>query len=386
MVKLSMRKEEREAFRQFFKKEICAILSPVNKYFTKEMKCVTDLDVIKGCFDIFYLVNELTKFHENEKIEIISGSVLKLLTVVIAKECPLENEAILLIVDSKEVIEQDGWSDTISSRIENSVSGLEKYIFKLESEDQKLKVESKAGKLDKKKLTNGVIEHKAVADIEEQSMAEDVLENSKCFPINQPLSLTHDNLKNNNILHFNLPGEEDEDLMNLIQDAGKSMPISSSNINNFSQLNDVQQSRIENNVTNDLKLLQDADPDSYKKFYTEANLFINIILSTISQLKNVGETGTSLLEDIELASASLKYLAKRCGVQKLTFLPELIESICKNAKDTGLKIPPSILDQIEKGVQLLADFDTDSTEHEKQIMEILSALTNYYEYTLTELG
>ena len=72
------------------------------------------------------------------------------------------------------------------------------------------------------------------------------------------------------------------------------------------------------------------------------------------------------MEDIEFANCSLKNLAKRCKFDKIAFLPELIESICVNAKAAEIKLPQSILGKIEEGVSLLKEFDPDNKNHESK--------------------
>ena len=163
--------------------------------------------------------------------------------------------------------------------------------------------------------------------------------------------------------------------MNLIQEISSSMTVSS--------LKD------EKNVISDSSYSAQVEPlnlttdqISYQTFFKEAQRFFQVILNAISHInKKIDEDFH--LEDIEFASCSLKNLAKRCKFDKISFLPELIESICVNTKAAEIKLPQSILRKIEEGVRLLKEFDPDNKNHESKLISILSSLKKYYSYTIT---
>ena len=167
----------------------------------------------------------------------------------------------------------------------------------------------------------------------------------------------------NKTMNFSLPGEEDEDLMNLIQEISSSMAITSHKKENQINFNAAISAETEEAV-------RDHKKYSYKTFCEEGDLFIQVILKAIEQL-NENQNESAPLEDIELAGSSLKMLVKKCSFDKIAFLPELIESICINVKKTTNLLPQLIREKIKDGALFLKDFDPTNKDHESKLMTIL---------------
>ena len=103
-------------------------------------------------------------------------------------------------------------------------------------------------------------------------------------------------------------------------------------------------------------------------------------MNAISQLKNEEKLRSSL-EDMELASSSLKQLAQKFALEKIALLPELMESISIQAYNQNMNLPLSILQSIEDGVSLLKEFNQYNSDHKAKFMSILKVLREYYSKT-----
>ena len=125
------------------------------------------------------------------------------------------------------------------------------------------------------------------------------------------------------------------------------------------------------------------DESINKIFQQEAVLYYKILSEAIPQLKS-DEKIQSALEDIELASSSLKHLAQKLGMEKLALLPELIESVSSLSNKHIIKPPTPIVLGIEDGVNLIKEFNVNNTDHRAKYMSILILLKEYYMKTLNK--
>lgn len=213
--------------------------------------------------------------------------------------------------------------------------------------------------------------------------------------------------KNNN--HILIPGDDDEEVLKLIQEIDsckECLPLKnfmepedikntnspvSSPMDNINQERDEQcpedvdvEEFIDDNDKDKDKNSDDDDDDEIifdestnKIFQQEAVLYYKILSGAISQLKNDDKI-PSALEDIELASSSLKHLAQKFGMEKLALLPELIESISMLSDNHSFSFPSSILQGIEDAINLLKKFDVNNMEHRTEFMSLLTLLKEYY--------
>ena len=139
--------------------------------------------------------------------------------------------------------------------------------------------------------------------------------------------------------------------------------------NTVSEENTVQEEKSDDGLNN-------VDASTNQIFQKEAVLYYKILLNAISQLKNE-EKIQAALEDIELAGSSLKYLAQKFGMEKIALLPELVESISIVTNKNFIKLPPSILQGMEDGINLLKGFDVNNKDHIKTFMSILTLLKEF---------
>lgn len=115
-------------------------------------------------------------------------------------------------------------------------------------------------------------------------------------------------------------------------------------------------------------------------FSEEAEVYYKMILNATLKLKGEGNA-QSCLEDIELASYSIKLLARKFGMEKIAALPEIIESLSYQANRRLVKLPIAMVQSIEEAASLLAMFDYHQTDHRIRFNSILAALKQYYEQT-----
>ncbi|MDZ7401347.1 MAG: hypothetical protein ONB37_14385 [candidate division KSB1 bacterium] len=111
-------------------------------------------------------------------------------------------------------------------------------------------------------------------------------------------------------------------------------------------------------------------------FHQEADWYFKVLFAALKQLKNQEKIQVAL-EDIELASSSLKRLARKFGIDEADRLPELIETISIIANQNLIKLPPSIIQTIEDGVALLKEFDRNNFEQHKLFDKIVTELKEF---------
>ncbi|MCD4665370.1 MAG: hypothetical protein K8R68_08860 [Bacteroidales bacterium] len=376
---LSVQQEDNSKFQQFFKKEIDELLAPIAEISTKNSENIPKLDFIKKCDEIFFNINELAIFHDYAEIETISNRVLKLIDTIQAMGYQLSEQVFELILQSKQAIEQCIFPDQNSDALKEIVSKFDDSVSQFE---QQL---SKQNQTDSSNLPNETpspekFPHKTNNDT---ITNQEFIDNSiKVNDSDVPGSHTNNNLKKD-ILQFTLPGEDDEDLMKLIQEISMSMSMQSNA--NKSQIDGIEEQLKQGIVPDKMKpMLTTTDSVPCGNFNNEAQLYVQVILAALTQIKG-GKEITSSIDDIELASSSLKHLAKRCEMEKIGFFPELVESICINARAAELEFPEAISEKIEEGVQLINKFDPDNSNQEARLMSILSSLKEYYAYTLSAI-
>lgn len=119
-------------------------------------------------------------------------------------------------------------------------------------------------------------------------------------------------------------------------------------------------------------------------FSEEAECYYKMILNAIAKLKGEGNA-QACLEDIELASYSIKILARKFGMEKISALPEMIELISYQANKRHAIIPLTIVQLFEEGISLLAIFDHHLYDHKIKFTSMLSALKEYYTKTFRSM-
>jgi|GEM_PF-3266686 len=135
---------------------------------------------------------------------------------------------------------------------------------------------------------------------------------------------------------------------------------------------------------------RDAQPDNghdqaYLHLYQqEADWYFKVMLAALKQLKNQEKIQTAL-EDIELASSSLKRLARKFGADGQDELPELLETISMFANQHIIKLPPSIIQTIEDGVNLFMQFDRGNIEQQASLKSIVAKLDEFSRTSMKQL-
>jgi len=202
--------------------------------------------------------------------------------------------------------------------------------------------------------------------------------------IEKSISTNIDEYIGKDIQLFEPPGEDedDEELLKLIQETNT--PNNNTSAENLFEVEKIEEKEpLElNTVQEDQQNNEDDEHAALTNtiFHQEAVLYYKILVNAISQLKNEEKLRSSL-EDMELASSSLKQLAQKFALEKIALLPELMESISIQAYNQNMNLPLSILQSIEDGVSLLKEFNQYNSDHKAKFMSILKVLREYYSKT-----
>lgn len=191
---------------------------------------------------------------------------------------------------------------------------------------------------------------------------------------------------NGNQIDFKIPGEDDPELLALIKEISG---VSSQSENNRTgdrtqQIREIKEEGFvdkANRVLKEKPITLDNESDlpidsNIKIFIEEAALFFKLIKSALIAL-NEDPEDESGLEDLELASYSLKSEALKLGFEKLSKIPELIEDIAKYAIAHHLHLPNHMLNTISKAIVLLQSVKKDQKE-EVKFRQIQKELHNYF--------
>jgi hypothetical protein len=363
--------EELDSFQKFFEEDIRVTLKPIVE---ADAEQTSDPDFIIKCYDIFYNLIELGKFHNNNELVIISEKVLQLIKVVQKKEHSEIKSAIELILAGNSAIEHFVTSQHPPLELNKFLKKFDDFLQQLGiNENDEFQLEADTAE---QVSNNPILEDKennlAVEDDSSTKQTKDKKSNAETDEI----QYSEINF-NEDIPQFTLPGEEDEDLMDLIQEISSSMAETSPEQKGNGSVSKNESANIETNYNS-------QKPGPHESFHKEAHLFIQVILNSIAKVDKKNEDST-YLDDIELASSSLKILAQKFEFRKIVILPELIESICINMKTIGKHLPHSILEKIKEGILLLQIFDQSNAEHESKLLGILISLKKYYSFTIKAL-
>lgn len=367
------------AFQQFFKTELETILSQINEDSFGTNNGNGNDEALESLNEIFFNVNEIAKFHEFERIEIISERFLEIIQSVIDNKSDFKISLVELILDGKNDILSCLNQDLPHKKFETFLQKYDNFLEELKL--QKNSEENFEKEFDEKNSTqfddtqqveyNTVITREARDDGEE-----DDSENNDDRALKVAYNPKYDQS------HFKLPGEDNEDLMNLIKEVGISMSMPAEK-NNTGEDNNINDFLFGEKMQEKPTLNEPAfESKMYDRFVNESQLFFQVIFEAVSRIQNNKENGTSSLDDLELASASLKQLAKKLSLEKIAFFPELIESICINASMAELKLPTIVLESITMGSSLIQDLMPSDSGNENKLIAQLSTLKEYYAYTL----
>ena len=367
---LSDQHKESVGFQKFFKEEVRSIIKPLTG---TEGEQLVEADFLNKSSDAFFKLVELGKFHNNPELTIISEKLFQLIKKAQKNELQTGEVVFDLVRTGNKAIEKFVFFHHSPEELNKFLDKFNDVIVKASINEQKNLPPNDKAK-DEQEILNIVKKNETENRTSKEnnfSLKSNTNLNIVSNNLKQPIA--DDNLKKD-ILQFTLPGEDDEDLMNLIQEISSSMTVSAA-----AQRNEAISDTISpENIT---LLTNSTDPILHQSFYKEASRFTEVILKAISHINEKIEIKAQL-EDIEFASSALKTLAIRCKFDEIAFLPELIESICINVKAVKITLPHSILEKIKQGVQLLNEFNPENKNHESELITILSSLKEYYSFTI----
>ncbi len=418
---LSLKDQTSDSFNlldNYFEKEISRLLKPLAIFSNKTSEFYTNADFIKQIHENFSQIRELAIYHGYEEIEMIAARVVELMKTIKSKKHSINQSIIELIYDAKAAVEKYLFHHQNLDNLKDFLDTFDLYIIELNKPD-----------ITEEDLTG---EHFSSSDLESDKI--------ESFEINTSFNKINESAQNENkssifsgfLIETNdnekgdrlkFPDEEDEELLKLIHEIPESslpgdffsFPEGETIINNESQNISKEQNILQENLMDESDKFDSSNPtseeiqntesqsiaseenvaqeDEYddnlnnvdastnQLFQQEAVLYYKILLNAISHLKNE-EKIQAALEDIELASSSLKYLAQKFSMEKFALLPELVESISIVTNRHFIKLPASILQGIEDGINLLKGFDVNNKEHQKTFMSILVLLKEFCTKTL----
>lgn len=377
----------------FFEEEIFELLKPLTKMSSQTPNFLNNKAALNICFESFHNIKEVSMYHGYDEIEAIASRVVKIVNKFRNTNQLPEKAATQLITEAKTVIEKYVFHHHPASNFKEL---LKKYDSFIDGEIQESAIdvppESPSPQVkESESASASVAESPAIEKTDDSDSNQQ--ENGKKIELPTPIVSENDDNIDKDLLEFKLPGEEDEELMNLLQEiAPRSAQKGVGEKTEFAIEHPADDNTNGNDSSSDGDHQESAPVQEEDKsenlidsFYKEANLYYKIILNALTQLSDNRNYSTSL-EDIELASASLNHLAQKFGLDKIAFLPELMESICVQANKRKMALPVSIIENMGNGISLLKKFNRENTEHKIQFISILTNLKEYYLNTFGKQG
>ena len=190
---------------------------------------------------------------------------------------------------------------------------------------------------------------------------------------------------NGNDIDFKLPGEDDPELLALLNEiSGSNKQSTTEKVDQTDRIKEITEKGVNRKKQGALKekpirLKNESENTvdlNIKIFIEETALFFKLIKSALVTLNEDPEDESSL-EDLELASHSLKTEAMKLGFEKLSKIPQLIEDIAKYAIAHKLHLPNHMLNTISKAIVLLQSVKKDEKDREK-FRQIQKELHTYF--------
>ncbi|MFZ5515090.1 MAG: hypothetical protein ACOY90_00530 [Candidatus Zhuqueibacterota bacterium] len=380
----------------FFEEEIFELLKPLSRMTSQPSWFLTHRSDLKMCFESFHNIKEVSMYHGHDEIEAIADRAVKIVKKNLEANQTPDQEAIRLIFDAKTTIEKMVFHHQHVEHIEDQLQKFDSYlshagsnvlIAPLEKETQELISKKEQAIPDAEKLSPSESVAPVPAEIDNKEKV------NKVTPVT-PIVPEDDDIIDKDLLEFKLPGEEDEELLILLQEI---IPPAKPFIQKTSHdeiasaevihtgAGDTIEAGQSDAEKSDEKPIDESVRNPLDRFHKEASLYHKIILNALAQLTQ-GKKYQASLEDIELASASLNQLAQKFGLEKMAFLPELMESICFQTNKRNIKLPGNILESMESGMTLLKIFDRNNAEHKVHFISILTTLKEYFNTTFGSPG
>jgi hypothetical protein len=166
---------------------------------------------------------------------------------------------------------------------------------------------------------------------------------------------------------FKLPGEDDQELLSLIDEVIESKKETQFRVLDKEEVDVDLDETIVQNVAVRPSLIPEIDKkedDSIKFLNSETSIYFKIINSALKKLVT-NNSDRSAIEDIELASSSLNNHAMKFGFEKLSQLPRTIEELATKSITRELQIPVNIMRLIAEAIILLQTFADDELNRKK---------------------
>lgn len=367
----------------YFEKEIARLLKPLTKYSNETSEFYTNSDFIKQIYEIFSHIHELALYHGYEEVEVISERVAELLLSVLTMKRSINQPIIRLIYDSKAAVEKHIFHHQNLDNLKELLNSLDHFIVNLNSQEviKELNKNVQISSPEDEKSTGFEINTSFNKLLQSCNASNQKINKSSIFS-----SIHAETSRSENVAEHELSEEDDEELLKLIQEINSTQEYSPAQ--DITEIKDIKNSESQitvqmDNISPENHQVNNNNSDFFinEIFQQEAALCYKILLNAVSNLKNE-EKAQSALEDLELASSSLKHLAQKFSMEKFALLPELIESISITANKQIIMLPSLILQGIENGVNLLKEFDVNNTDHKTKFISILTLLKEYYSKTL----
>ncbi|HEX9973059.1 MAG TPA: hypothetical protein VGD14_13395 [bacterium] len=367
-----------------FSNEAYVLLKPLTGFVQQKQESVAQSAFMEQAHTCFYKLLGLAMYTGTGEVEQIAQRVITILEVIRDNHLQLNEYIVELVYRAKTAVQNKTYHLQNSKILHDLLDDYDQYISSLN--DQILNRQPKFAQ------ENSLNEAESqVASLEQIESTQDVngaSQQESCYHnqidrVAGAASIHADQIVENddNNSQVKFRGEDGNSISGLINEIKSTKASSLTGISRA--ITDIQENKPDLTMPDSQHVSNNGKDDNYLYraiFSEEAEDYYKMILNATIKLKGEGNA-QSCLEDIELASYSITLLARKFGMEKISVLPEIIESLSYQANKRLVKLPLAIVQGIEEGISLLAIFDHHQPDHKIRFTSILASLKQYYAKT-----
>jgi hypothetical protein len=342
-VNVPMQESDEQLVDRFYQEEVQRALSNIEKYESMKSWEINKAEYFEDWRKCSQDIKSLSMMHGNKEVETIADRIYRIVGIHLSSDTRPSHKMNRVLNSGKHAIVHFMDNGNGQQDIVRVIGSFDKYINDVEdslfSEDVSLADENEA-----ENENNNDNEHLEIAD-EVSRIAKASLEEE-----------------------ITLPGEDDPELTSLVGEI-------------LENQNGVSRGNSAYNVGDRERI----DRDSYVKdtrFVKESSPYVDLIKRAIGDLK-LNAYNYSALEDLELASSSLKGCALKFGYEDLSALPDTMENIAIILMNKKQPISSDIFPVIQDVIHFIRNFAEVDVAYER-INVLLDKLNTYIDDILVK--
>lgn len=367
-----------------FSDEAYALLKPLTGFGQQKQESIAKPAFMEQAHTCFYKLLGLAMYTGTREVEQIAERVIALLEVIRDNQLQLSEYIVELVYRAKTAVQNKTYHLQNNKILHNLLDDYDQYIASLNGQilnhtpkfaQENLSKETESQDASPEQLESN---QEVTGSFQNESFDQNQIDKKADIAVNHGDLIVENDDNDSQIKLLDADENSNSGLIHEIKST-KANPL-----NGISKaIADIPTLKPASLMPDSRQISNNGKDDNYLYsaiFSEEAEGYYKMILNAIIKLKGEGNA-QSCLEDIELASYSIKVLARKFGMEKISALPEIIEFISYQANKRFVKLPIAIVQSIEDGIALLAIFDHHHPDHKIRFTSIVASLKHYYAKT-----